>query len=63
VSGLAQKLAYLNYGIATVLAFIGAKILLGPWVTIPVVLSLAIVLGLLVVAAGASLLARNRQSR
>jgi len=63
LSGLAQKLAYLNYGIATVLAFIGAKILLGPWVTIPVVLSLAIVLGLLVVAAGVSLLARNRQSR
>jgi tellurite resistance protein TerC len=66
VSGLAQKLAYLSYGIATVLAFIGAKIVLGPWVTIPVGLSLAIVLGILLVAAGASLLARisrNRESR
>jgi tellurite resistance protein TerC len=66
VSGLAQKLAYLSYGIATVLAFIGAKIVLGPWVAIPVGLSLAIVLGILLVAAGASLLARisrNRESR
>jgi tellurite resistance protein TerC len=62
VSGLAQKLAYLNYGIATVLAFIGAKIVLGPWVTIPVGLSLTIVLGVLLVAAGASLLARNSRS-
>lgn len=60
VSGLAQKLAYLNYGIATVLAFIGAKIVLGPWVTIPVGLSLTIVLGVLLVAAGASLLIRQR---
>jgi tellurite resistance protein TerC len=60
VSGLAQKLAYLNYGIATVLAFIGAKIVLGPWVTIPVGLSLTIVLGVLLVAAGASLLIPQR---
>ena len=60
VSGLAQKLAYLNYGIAAVLAFIGAKIVLAHWVTIPVVLSLGVVLGVLVVAAGASLLARQR---
>jgi tellurite resistance protein TerC len=63
VSGLAQKLAYLSYGIATVLAFIGAKIVLGPWVTIPVGLSLAIVLGILLVAAGASLLARISRNR
>jgi tellurite resistance protein TerC len=60
VSGLAQKLAYLNYGIATVLAFIGAKIVLGPWVAIPVGLSLTIVLGVLLVAAGASLLIPQR---
>ena len=60
VSGLAQKLAYLNYGIAAVLAFIGAKIVLAHWVTIPVVVSLGVVLGVLVVAAGASLLARQR---
>jgi tellurite resistance protein TerC len=60
VSGLAKKLAYLNYGIAAVLAFIGVKIVLGPWLTIPVLVSLAVVFGVLVVAAGASLLDRQR---
>ena len=55
VSGLAQKLAYLNYGIATVLAFIGAKIILAPFVTIPVLLSLGIVAGVLLLATAASI--------
>jgi tellurite resistance protein TerC len=63
LAGLAQKLAYLNYGIATVLAFIGAKIIVEHWVTIPVALSLAIVLGVLAVATGASLVARQRLSK
>jgi tellurite resistance protein TerC len=60
VSGLAKKLPYLNYGIALVLAFIGVKILVGRWVTIPVLLSLGIVFGTLVAAAGASLLVGQR---
>ena len=63
VSGLAQKLAYLNYGIATVLAFIGAKIVLAPFVSIPVLLSLGIVVGVLVLATAASLAARQRLRR
>jgi tellurite resistance protein TerC len=60
VSGLAQRLAYLNYGIAGVLAFIGAKIVLAPILAIPVLLSLGIVLGILVLATSASLIARQR---
>jgi tellurite resistance protein TerC len=60
VSGLAQKLAYLSYGIAAVLAFIGAKIVLAPLVEIQVLVSLGIVLGILVLAAVASLAARQR---
>jgi tellurite resistance protein TerC len=63
VAGLAKRLAYLNFGIAAVLAFIGLKILLSPWLTIPVLLSLGIVLGVLVVAAVASVLARQRLSK
>jgi tellurite resistance protein TerC len=58
VAGLAQKLAYLDYGIALVLAFIGLKIMVRPWLDIPVMVSLAVVFGVLVVAAVASLLAR-----
>ena len=63
VSGLAQKLAYLNDGIATVLAFIGAKIMLTPLVTIPVLVSLGIVVGVLLLATAASLVARQRLRR
>jgi tellurite resistance protein TerC len=61
VAGLAKRLAYLNYGIAAVLAFIGLKIVLGPWLHIPVLVSLAVVLGLLVAATGASLLVRAQR--
>ena len=63
VSGLAQKLAYLNYGIAAVLAFIGTKIMLTPFVAIPVPLSLGIVLCVLVLATVASLAVRQRLSK
>jgi tellurite resistance protein TerC len=63
VAGLAQKLAYLSYGIALVLVFIGVKIILGHWVTIPVVLSLSIVIGVLMVATVASLIVRQRLSK
>ena len=63
VAGLAQKLAYLNYGIATVLAFIGAKIMLAPLVSISVSLSLGIVLGVLLLATVASLAVRHRLSK
>jgi tellurite resistance protein TerC len=60
VAGFAQKLAYLNYGIAAVLAFIGFKIVLAPILTIPVLVSLAVVFGVLAVATSASLVARYR---
>jgi tellurite resistance protein TerC len=63
VAGLTRRLTYLNYGIAAVLAFIGLKIVSGPWLRIPVLVSLFVVLGLLVVATVASLLARQRLSK
>lgn len=55
LSGLAKRLPYLNYGIAAVLSFIGVKILVAHFVTIPVVASLGIVVGLLALATLASL--------
>lgn len=62
VSGLAQRLAYLNYGIALVLAFIGVKIVLQPIFTIPVFVSLGIVLGALAAATAISLMGAQRRS-
>jgi tellurite resistance protein TerC len=55
VSGLARKLRHLRYGIAFVLAFIGAKIILGPFLDVPIALSLGVVVLALAAAALASL--------
>jgi tellurite resistance protein TerC len=63
VSGLARRLPYLSYGIAVVLAFIGVKIVLQSFVTIPVLLSLAAVIGTLAIATVASLFAGQRLSK
>ena len=63
VSGLARRLPYLNYGIATVLAFIGAKIIVQPFWHISVFLSLGVILGALAIATVASLFAAQRESK
>jgi tellurite resistance protein TerC len=60
VAGLARRLTYLNYGIAAVLAFIGIKIILQSFVTIPIFLSLGIVVGVLLTATAASLASAQR---
>jgi tellurite resistance protein TerC len=56
VSGLAQRLVYLKYAISAILAFIGIKIVVQPFFAIPVVISLAVVAGLLALATAVSLL-------
>jgi tellurite resistance protein TerC len=56
VAGLAQRLVYLKYAIAAILAFIGIKIMAQPLFEIPVLISLAVVAGLLFVATAVSLL-------
>jgi tellurite resistance protein TerC len=63
VSGLARRLVYLSYGIAAVLAFIGAKIMAQPFLHIPVLVSLAVIVGTLLVATAASLVSGQRLSR
>jgi tellurite resistance protein TerC len=56
VAGLAQRLVYLKYAIAAILAFIGVKIMAQPLLEIPVSVSLLVVVGLLAVATAVSLL-------
>jgi len=56
VAGLAQKLVYLKYAIAAILAFIGIKIMAQPFFEIPIYVSLAVVAGVLAVATAVSLL-------
>jgi tellurite resistance protein TerC len=56
VAGLAQRLVYLKYAIAAILAFIGIKIIVQPFFEISVVISLTVVAGLLALATAVSLL-------
>ncbi len=57
LAGVLGKLRYLTAGLSFVLAFIGAKMIIEPWVHISVEISLAVVAGILLVALAASLLA------
>ncbi|MEV3962267.1 TerC family protein [Nocardia sp. NPDC050193] len=79
IGGLLDRLVYLSYGLAAILAFIGVKLVLhalhennlpfingGEHVTVPEIstaLSLSVILGILVVATVASLLRTRGQAR
>ncbi|WP_063040268.1 TerC family protein [Nocardia grenadensis] len=79
IGGLLDRLVYLSYGLAAILAFIGVKLILhalhennlpfingGEHVSVPEIstaLSLSVILGILVVATVASLLRTRGQSR
>jgi tellurite resistance protein TerC len=56
LAGVLGRLRYLTAGLSFVLAFIGAKMMIEPWVHISVEISLAVVAGILLVALAASLL-------
>ncbi len=56
LAGMLGRFRYLNIGLAAVLIFVGAKMMLIEWVRIPIVLSLGVVAGLLTISIVASLL-------
>jgi tellurite resistance protein TerC len=53
----------LHYGLAAVLVFVGAKMLLAGFYKIPTLTSLLVIVGMLTVAVAASLLHAARQSK
>ena len=57
LAGVLGRLRYLTAGLSFVLAFLGAKMIVEPWVHISVEISLGVVAAMLLVALGASLLA------
>jgi tellurite resistance protein TerC len=61
LDGLLSRFRYLNVGLAAILAFVGVKLLLADVWHPPVLLSLAVVLVALVVAAVASVIAERRE--
>lgn len=62
LADMAERFHFLKYGLAMVLAFIGAKMLIAPWYHMPVELSLGIVLTTLVVSVLASLMKKPPES-
>ena len=56
VEGVMKLFAYLHYGLAAVLVFVGAKMLVAGFYKIPTLTSLLVIVGLLTVAVAASLL-------
>jgi tellurite resistance protein TerC len=62
LSGMMDKFHYLKFGLALVLLFIGAKMLLAGVFYVPVWVSLAVIVALLAGAVAASLLRRPPSS-
>lgn len=62
LAGVLNRLRFLSAGLSFVLAFIGAKMIVEPWVHISIEMSLAIVAGLLLAALAASLLLPRREA-
>ena len=50
LAGMLDKFEYLKPGVAGILIFVGFKMVLAKWVHLPIILSLAIILGTLVIA-------------
>jgi tellurite resistance protein TerC len=56
LAGLLGRLRFLHYGLAAILAFVGAKMIATRWFPVPIGVSLGIIVLALVIAAAASLL-------
>jgi tellurite resistance protein TerC len=56
-------LRYLRHGLAAVLAFAGGKLLLGAWISVPPLASVAVIAGCLGLAIAASVFANRRDRR
>jgi tellurite resistance protein TerC len=63
LAGLIDRFVYLKQGLAALLVFAGVKILLADVFTMPIPLSLAVIVGILLVAVAASVIANRRGPR
>jgi tellurite resistance protein TerC len=59
LAGVIGKFYYLNYGLATILAFLGVKMIISDFYKLSITISLGVVLGILVIAALLSLIRRK----
>lgn len=61
LQSLLHRLHLLHYGLGLILAFVGGKMIAAPWVEVPIVWSLIVILGTVAIFAVASLLMPARQ--
>jgi tellurite resistance protein TerC len=62
LSGLLDRLRYLHVGLATILGFVGAKMISARWIHVPVGISLGFIVLVVLTAAAASLLSTETHS-
>ncbi len=60
LAGAVEKLRYLRYALAVILTFVGAKMLVAPFYEIDTLVSLAVIISVLAIAAAASVWATRR---
>jgi tellurite resistance protein TerC len=63
LAGMMEMFEYLHYGLAAVLIFIGAKMLVSHYYEMPTILALSVVAGILGASVAASVSRRRRQER
>lgn len=56
LAGMMEVFHFLNYGLALILGFIGAKMVASEWIDIPIGVALGVVLGVLAISIAASLM-------
>src|ERR1700683_5483237 len=62
LAGLLDRLRFLHVGLATILGFVGTKMMLAKWVHVPVAVSLGFIVLVVLAAAAASLLSTTTHS-
>jgi tellurite resistance protein TerC len=56
LASVIEKFHLLKYGLAVILTFVGVKMIAEHWIHIPILISLAVILGVLLLAIAASLI-------
>jgi TerC family integral membrane protein len=56
LAGMLERLRFLHFGLAAILAFVGCKMILSRWVEVPVAVSLGVIVAVIAVATATSLL-------
>ena len=63
LAGAMDRFTYVNYGLATLLVFIGGKMLLEPFLTVPILASVAVIIAVIGASIAASIWHERRAGR